>query len=321
MKNLNLSWKDGIEDTTGLILSFSKALGLAVTKGVSPEAAEDITATSGFAFRMWVDEKELNPKAMVSWKQDKQKSWVENGGLTCNYVGRDKGQEDLGEEKRKEIENIIIESIDKGIPAVVWKVGGEEWGLITGYDDDNRNYNTLLITGDTKNMSYDSIGNDPESFLSVLTVTGKNEKTENEILMGTLKIAVEHLKGEEDCNYVTGLDAYPALMRFFNESFDDGLVWNMEYHLGTFSALKYYAYRYFNKYEVKELKNIYQIIYQKWKAAFDHIRYKDISDEGYRSIAAGYLKEAYEAEKKALGIMENLLQNNGKDSVAEQIGK
>ena len=122
MKNLNLSWKDGIEDTTGLILSFSKALGLAVTKGVSLEAAEDITATSGFAFRMWVDEKELNPKAMVSWKLDNQKAWVENGGLTCNYVGSYKGQGDIGEEKRKEAGEIIIESIDKGIPVVVWKI-------------------------------------------------------------------------------------------------------------------------------------------------------------------------------------------------------
>lgn len=307
MKNLNLSWKDGIEDTTGLLLSFSKALGLAVTMGLSKQAAEDITATSGFAFRMWVDENKLNPDSMVSWRIDKQKIWIENGGLACNYVGRCKGQGEMEEEKRKEAEKIIIESIDKGIPVVAWKICGEEWGLITGYDDVNRNYDTLLVTGDTKRMSFDSLGNDLESFMSVLTVKGKIDKTDKEILMGTLKIAVEHLNGEEECDYVTGLNAYPALLKFFNESYDEGLNWNMEYHLGTFTALKYYAYRYFSKYEVEELKDLYQLIYEKWKAAFDHIRFKDISDEGYRSIAVGYLKEAYKAESKALGVMKEML--------------
>lgn len=53
MKTLNVTW-DGIQDPTGYLFSFAKSLSCAVKHSPWPEYAEDIVATSGFAFRMWV---------------------------------------------------------------------------------------------------------------------------------------------------------------------------------------------------------------------------------------------------------------------------
>lgn len=108
------------------------------------ESAEDIVATSGFAFRMWVSA-DLCPPATSIWEFHQQKPWVENGGLTCDYVGRYWGQEDIEEEKRLEAIANIRKSIDNGIPAVSWDMGVPEWGLITGYDDETQEFATLAI--------------------------------------------------------------------------------------------------------------------------------------------------------------------------------
>lgn len=53
MKKLNVTWDD-IHDSTGYLFSFAKALCCAVKNSPWAEFAEDIIATSAFAFRMWV---------------------------------------------------------------------------------------------------------------------------------------------------------------------------------------------------------------------------------------------------------------------------
>ena len=53
MKKLNITW-DGVFDSTGYLFSFAKALCCAVKNSPFSERAEEIVASSGFAFRMWV---------------------------------------------------------------------------------------------------------------------------------------------------------------------------------------------------------------------------------------------------------------------------
>lgn len=53
MKKLNIFWEE-IHDSTGYLFSFAKSLACAVKNSPWQEYAEDIVATSGFAFRMWV---------------------------------------------------------------------------------------------------------------------------------------------------------------------------------------------------------------------------------------------------------------------------
>ncbi len=300
MKKLNITW-DGVYDNTGYLFSFAKALSCAVKNSPWSEYAEDIVASSGFAFRMWVSE-DLCPSATSIWSFDGQKLWVENGGLTCDYVGRYWGQEDIEEQKQKEAIEVIKKSIDNGIPAISWDIGVPEWGLIIGYDDDLQKFATLAVNGEGE-MSYDLLGKRELPILSVLTITGKSDKAKEDILKDTMKLAVSHLKGEEWCDNAQGIEAYPALIKHFESDFKPDLSWNMEYYLGTFGELKYYAWKYFEKMGQAELADIYKRVYESWKQAFDIKTSKDISIQDVRNSISDLLNAAYKNEVRAIEIM------------------
>jgi len=307
-KYLNISW-DGVRDSTGYLFSFAKSLSAAVKNSPYSEKAEDIVATSGFAFRMWVS-RNLCPSATSIWDFESQKPWVENGGLLCDYVGRYWEQDNIEEERRLKAISIIKASIDRGIPAVSWDIGVPEWGLITGYDDDSQMFSVLAVNDgnpDPANpalMPYDLLGKRELPILSVLTVTGISGKTDEQILQDTKRLAAYHLKGGEWCENANGLEAYPALIRIFDE--DPGLAssWNAEYFLGTYGALKEYAYRYFEKAGETKLAELYRSVYDAWMEAFRIKTNEDASIPETRARIASLLRSAYENEKEAVRIME-----------------
>jgi len=307
MKKLKINW-NGVYDSTGYLFSFAKSLSCAIKNSPWAEYAEDIIATSGFAFRMWVSA-DLCPSATSIWQFDMQKPWVENGGLSCEYVGRYWGQDDIEEERRLQAIANIKKSIDNGIPAVSWDIGVPEWGLITGYDDETQMFNVLAIN-DLSNsdnggvqMPYDQLGKREIPILSVLTVTGKTEKSAESILRDTKKLAVSHLKGEEWCDNAKGLEAYPALIRHFEADFNPEASWNLEYFLGTYAPLKYYAWKYFDKIQELELGAIYKAVYEAWQEAFNIKTTQDITLDETRAKIASLLKSAHEKEIKAVEIM------------------
>lgn len=309
MKKLNVGWS-GIEDKTGFLFSFAKSLSAAVKNSPYQEVSEDIIATSGFAFRMWVDSNTLCPSATSIWDFESQKKWVESGGIICNYVGRYWEQDDIEKERREKAIEIIKESINKGIPAVSWDIGVPEWGLIIGYDDDEKTFEALSIQGEYLKMPYETLGKREIPILSVLTVAGKSEKSHEDIYYDTLKLAVSHLKGQEWCDAnKSGLEAYPALMAFFNEKFTQDLSWNMEYYLGTYGALKLYAYKYFEKVKSNDLAQAYRRVYDNWIKAFSLKRNEDINNQNVRDETIDLLKDAYECEIKAVGTMEEIVKS------------
>lgn len=311
MKRLDVSW-EGVHDSTGYLFSFAKALSCAVKNSPWAEFSEDIVATSGFAFRMWVSS-DLCPSATSIWEFDQQKPWVENGGLTCDYVGRYWGQEDIEEEKRLEAIANIRKSIDNGIPAVSWDIGVPEWGLITGYDDETQEFATLAINAknadptsgvtDDSHMPYDKLGKREIPILSVLTLTGKSDKPQDAILYDTKKLAVFHLEGGEYCENACGLEAYPALVRHLENDFNLALSWNIEYFLGTFGALKYYAWKYFERTGEMKLSELYRAVYDAWQESFRIKTTKDISRLEVREKIALLLKSAQEDEMRAVELM------------------
>jgi hypothetical protein len=262
MKNLQITW-DGVADPTGFLFSFAKSLSCAVRNSPWADYAEDIVATSGFAFRMWVAA-DLCPSSTSIWGFDGQKPWVENGGLLCDYVGRYWGQEAIEEEKRLEAIKIIKKSIDGGVPAISWDIGIPEWGLITGYDDAEQAFTVLPAPAGQPAgvMPYSALGKRELPILSVLTVTGASGKSREEIFNGAIKLAAGHLKGDEWCDNAKGLAAYPALIRHFEEEYKPEAAWNRGYLLGTYGALKYYAWKYFEKMGQNELSTLYKDIYE-----------------------------------------------------------
>jgi hypothetical protein len=294
------------------LFSFAKSLSAAVKHSPWQEYAGDIVATSGFAFRMWVSA-DLCPSATSIWSFDDQARWVRSGGLTCDYVGRYWGQDDIAEQKRLEAVANIKASIDNGVPAVSWDIGVPEWGLILGYDDDTQNFATLAINAGSADpsspaynpalMPYASLGAREIPLLSVLTVTGASGKPQADILRDTLKLAAAHLNGAEWCDNAKGLEAYPSLIKHFEGDFNPDISWNMEYFLGTYGALKYYAWKYFEKAGERELADIYKEVYDAWMEAFKIKTGGDISGSEPREKIAALLNASWDSEKRAVEVM------------------
>jgi hypothetical protein len=305
MKKLNITW-DGVADPTGYLFSFAKSLANAVKHSPWHEYAEDIVATSGFAFRMWLA-KDLCPSATSIWDWAMQKPWVESGGLTCDYVGRVWHENDVEEERRLAAIVNIKKSIDGGIPAVVWDIGVPEWGLITGYDDERQVFATLAVNHSEGEMSYDTLGKREIPILSVLTVTGASDKPQAEILKDTMKLAAGHLKGEEWCDNTQGLAVYPALIEWFGTELDPDNSWTTEYNLGTYAALKCYAWKYFEKVGQGELAELYKSVHEAWLQAFEIKTKESIGQPHVRERIAAQLASAWENEKKVMEVMEKFI--------------
>lgn len=301
MKKLSITW-EGVNDTTGYLFSFAKSLSAVVKNSPYNELFEDIVATSGFAFRMWVAP-DLCPSATSIWAFNQQKTWIENGGLSCDYIDRMWGEEDVEEERRLAAIEMIKRSIDDDIAVIGWDIDMPEWGLVIGYDDRLQKLATLSITGSEGEMNYAQLGKRELPILNVLTITGKNNKSQEAIISDSLKLAKSHLNGEEWCDNVKGLEAYPALEKHFKGDFNPDISWNMEYYLGTYSALKWYAWRFFKKYGLTELAGLYKIVFECWQKAFEIKKSTDISVINNRQAILQLLKTAEDCERAAVKLM------------------
>jgi hypothetical protein len=152
-------------------------------------------------------------------------------------------------------------------------------------------------------MPYQELGKREVPILSVLTVTGKTDKAPEDILRDTKRLAVQHLTGGEWCDNAKGLAAYPALIRHFEADFNPDLSWNMEYFLGTFGALKYYAWKYLEKTGEKELADLYREVDQAWQEAFAIKKGEDLSQPEVRNRIAQLLSGAHQKEIQAVELM------------------
>lgn len=195
MKKLDINFEQ-TTDTTGYLFSLAKCLSAVLKHSEYKDFADDIIASSGFAFRMWVAPG-LCPSATSIWDFSKQPEWVANGGLVCDYTERLWGQENIEEERRKTAIQQIKNAIDNGMAAVVWDISGCEWGIITGYDDESKILFTLRIDGSEDQIAYDKLGKLEIQILSVLTVSNKSDKSVKQIVADTKQLAVSHLRGDE----------------------------------------------------------------------------------------------------------------------------
>ena len=301
MKKLNVSWDD-VYDPTGYLFSFAKSLSLAVKNSPYKDLSEDIIATSGFAFRVWVSA-DLCPSETSIWDFSKQSKWILNGGLeTINSLCLWQPESVLSN-ARNEVLPEIKASIDRGIPVIAWDIGVCEWGLITGYDDKEKKFSTLCINGSSDEVEYDTLGNREMPMLNVVIIKGNTGKSQDEIIKGTKALLKAHLMGEEWCDNAQGLDAYPRLIDMFERE-DNSLAncWGMEYTLGTYGGLKWYAWKFFEKYNESELAPLYKTVYECWQKAFDLKNSTDLQAYNRKAIV-DLLKTAYKAERTALDIL------------------
>ena len=310
MKKLNITWENGIYDPTGYLHSFTKALATSLKASGLMENPEDVVATSGFAFRIWVEGKTLCPSAMSIFDFKLCQSGLENAGYSSDYISRLWDENDLEQVRREEAIRTIVESIDRGIAPVVWDIGIPEWGLVTGYDEDKKVLFYLSVTGEEGEMPFKELGRREIPILSVTVPKVKNNRTEEEILKDTLKIAVSHGKGEEWCENAKGLKAYEALANYFvPENIPGEFSFETEYYLGTYAAWRYYAWQYLKKMsdqntEIKDIAAGYEVVYKKLKAAFDLRKENKVATSGLLDSIRKHIRDAGEMEGRCIELME-----------------
>lgn len=302
MKKLDINFEQ-TTDTTGYLFSLAKCLSAVLKHSEYKDFADDIIASSGFAFRMWVAP-DLCPSATSIWDFSKQPEWVANGGLVCEYTERLWGQENIEEERRQTAIQQIKNAIENNMAAVVWDISGCEWGIITGYDDESKILFTLKIDRNEDQITYDKLGKLEIQILSVLTVSSKSDKSVNQIIADTKRLAVSHLRGDEWCENAKGIEAYDALCNYISEKLTLETAWQLEYYLGTYAALKWYAWQFFEKYDEKECAEIYESVYRAWQAAFDIAKSGNVTNELVKQEIVDLLMKAKNAEQKFLDYAE-----------------
>ena len=78
--------------------------------------------------------------------------------------------------------------------------------------------------------------------------------------------------------------------------------WNLEYFLGTYAPLKWYAWKFFEGHGAQELAALYQSVYENWQKAFDMKKSLDLSVRENREAVAELLRQAEAWERQAVSF-------------------
>jgi hypothetical protein len=195
----------------GVCHSFMASLATAINYIAGDLDPVWLMGSSSFAFRIMVNEN-LCPSAMsiFNWLVILPEA-VENSGYSCTYISRMWEEGDKEAERREQAHVAIIDGLNAGRPAIAWDVSDAEWGLIIGYDDGRRVYHALSNTGKPVTLASDRLGRNGINILSVTIPQAPNGRTREEMIINSLRAAVNHAEEKEWMDrpkYRDGLPAY-----------------------------------------------------------------------------------------------------------------
>jgi hypothetical protein len=180
-----------------------------------------LMGSSAFAFRIFINEI-MCPSAMsvFSFKEVLPKA-IEQAGYNCIYVQRMWDETDKEEIKRKEAHSLILEGLERGVPAIVWDLCETEWGLIIGYNDEQELYYILSHEGKESSLNFNKLGRNGIDILSVAIPGKQSLDNRDERIINSLKIAVSHAEGKEWIDerpkYQNGIAAFDLWASIFEK--------------------------------------------------------------------------------------------------------
>ena len=77
----------------------------------------------------------------------------------------------------------------------------------------------------------------------------------------------------------------------------------MEYFLGTYAPLKWYAWKFLENHGAQELAALYKSVYENWQKAFEGKKSLDLSLQENRQTIAELLRQAEAWEREAVERM------------------
>ncbi len=211
----NITWYKDPKTETGdeLCIVHSYMVGLATALNhISPDFDPVwLMGSSGFAFRIWINET-MCPSAMsiFNWS-DILPEAVEQAGYQCDYVSRMWDEEGVEKERREQAHTAIVAAINRGVPSIVWDIHDVEWGLIVGYDDGKKKDQAIAYDGKQAALPQKKLGKNGIDILSVAVPGSPNGRSRQEIVRRSLEVAVAHADQQEWTDrpkYQNGLQAF-----------------------------------------------------------------------------------------------------------------
>lgn len=239
----------------GICHSFMASLATAVNYIAGDVDPAWLMGAGGFAFRIFIN-KGLCPSAMSMFDFSAVlPQAVEQAGYRCAYVSRMWDEADLEKQRQEEAHVAIAAGIEQGSPAIVWDVADCEWGLIIGYDDRRKVYETLTHDGKPSKLKYGKLGKNGIDILSVAIPGGNNGRGREEVVLKSLEMAVDHAEQREYIdrpdyqNGLAGLDMWAEVMDAgamlaeagkLSRCGDDAIMF-ADYYSGCFYGARCYA--------------------------------------------------------------------------------
>lgn len=178
----------------------------------------DVMGYTAHAFRIIIDRDavEVGSYSAFNWPLYHAQQ-LHNLGFTVQTLGRPNHIPPTPEELEEAIASIQT-SLDNGVPALSWDLFIPEWGLIYGYDDENKVLRCRDVRKDG-DLPYEKLGRGEVTEMYVLTITGSHPVDKRTMLKGALQMAVTHAKyvEREDESHRVGLDAYEAWIEAFTK--------------------------------------------------------------------------------------------------------
>ncbi|PWW04795.1 RNA polymerase sigma factor (sigma-70 family) [Paenibacillus cellulosilyticus] len=113
---------------------------------------------------------------------------------------------------------LVQDSVDAGVPAMVWELINSEFGMIYGYDDASQQFDGIDSQSEAK-VAYDRLGRLQTRSLFVLGFIGDELMSRSDALWRLCRMVSKHARGGDQtfAGYANGLAAYDTWISVFRE--------------------------------------------------------------------------------------------------------
>ena len=304
-------------DEPGLTHSFVASLATAIDCAGYVADPVQLMGASGFAFRIWIEER-LLPNAMngFDWQAILPQA-VEHAGFSCTHIHRFEQEFELEEQRRRAAYEGIVASIDRGVPAIVWDPADPPmWGLITGYNDHSQSYSTSAFWGYAMPLDYASLGRRDVNRLSVILLGDPLDFSEQDMLRGCLESALLHSQGGEGRqlpDVQSGLAAYDRWAQLM----EPGGLAEHELQFADYYAEMFYAFRCYardflqvvagNEQRLLDASSAYAAVADALRSVYLVFREQRCPQPVVLESVADHIRAAKQAERRALACIEAYL--------------
>ncbi|MCG7407349.1 sigma-70 family RNA polymerase sigma factor [Paenibacillus sp. ACRRX] len=205
----------------------------------------EVMGLSSLPFRLQVKEGTVDIAGPTAYDwQYVFRQGMQRCGAEIRVVGTDCFQAPTADQLSDAL-RLITESVDKGVPVMVWDMHVSEFGLIYGYDDKQQVVYAIDPLGDGP-ISYEQLGRRQLGELFVAAYRYQQKLRPVDTFRMTLQDAVRHLRGEDwhILHFTHGLEAYTAWVHALRSGTAD--VLGNAYQAATAADDRSYAAQFFS---------------------------------------------------------------------------